>query len=225
MTLNDLINEHICIAFDKQVAIAEFLGNEYFWELNIKKGIITFSNTKGKIKNQKFNIQVVGTESELDNSWLWAWANPEMQVYPRLIEVSNAMYNIGIENNIREIIDAEVSLTKFPNAGHIFCLIASSEFKASGYFRATHESGAVYVLIEGMALKSNMDSQKLISNFQKVREYFDFDHKLALEVYLPHHGYKVEKKSEEKWFASKNSQQTIQISFNTNNKVEDIKLI
>lgn len=224
MTLNDLLNEHACIAFDKQSAFAEFLGENYVWEIDLDKGKIAFSKTKNN-KNYNFTFQILGSESDEDNTWLWSWANTESHIPSRLLAAANAMHTIGIENNISEIITAKIYLDELPNAGHIFCMIGSSEFKASAYFRANYKGGAAYVLVQGIPMEARVDSHKLVATFSKVISIFEIDHKVALEVYLSHHGYKIEKSGENKWEAAKNSQPPIRVTFDNLGRVEEISVI
>ncbi|BDQ04801.1 MAG: hypothetical protein KatS3mg084_0319 [Candidatus Dojkabacteria bacterium] len=194
MSILDLLHTHICTAFDKQVALSEFLGQNYLWEIDLNKCVIKFSETAYK-KRVSPSIQVLGTESKIDNSWLWAWANPELQNLPKLIEKSHQLNTVGIENSIPLLTNSIIALDKFPYIGHLVSLIAVSYFNMSGYFRAEIKDGFAYVLLENLPLELKITPQKIINNFNKLTKIFDFDHKLALRVYLPHHGYIIEEET------------------------------
>lgn len=56
-------------AIARQNKFGEFIGKGN-WKVNISKRMIKF----GK---HKFNIGLIGTESEYSNTWLWGWAHTE----------------------------------------------------------------------------------------------------------------------------------------------------
>ncbi len=223
MTILDLIHTHICIAFDKQVALSEFLGQNYLWEMDLDKRVIKFWETAHK-KRFSTTIQVLGTESQIDNSWLWAWANPELQNLPKIIEKSHQLNTLGTENSIPLFTNGIIELDKFPYIGHIISLIAVSYFNMSGYFRAEIKDGFAYVLLESSPIELKISPQKIINNFQKLTNIFDFDHKLALRVYLPHHGYTIEEETDQQWIAKHQLNPRLIIIFDANSKVKEIKL-
>ncbi len=223
MSILDLIHTHICIAFDKQVALSEFLGQNYLWEMDLNKCVIKFWETSNK-KRFSTNIQILGTESQIDNSWLWAWANPELQNLPKLIEKAQELNTLGIENSITLFTNGVVELDKFPYIGHVISLIAASYFDMSGYFRAEIKDGFAYVLLESLPIELKITPQKIINNFLKLINIFEFDHKLALRVYLPHHGYVIQEEADLQWVAQHKSNPKLTIIFDANNKVKELKL-
>ena len=52
-------------AFARQLALAEHIG-ERDWQIDLTEGVATFGD------DLRYQVQLLGTESHLDNTWLWA---------------------------------------------------------------------------------------------------------------------------------------------------------
>ena len=66
------------------MAFADYLGDRG-WNLDTQTGIVTFG------EDLQFNVQILGTHSEVDNSWLWAWANESSGLPESVIATSLEM--------------------------------------------------------------------------------------------------------------------------------------
>ena len=78
----DHFTQHIGTSFARQLALADYLG-ECRWQVDVVGGTIHFED-KGS-----YPIQLLGSESEMEGTWLWAWAN-EMLVQEVKPEVLRA---------------------------------------------------------------------------------------------------------------------------------------
>ena len=45
------------------------------WDVDQKKGIITFTNTRKGYKKLVGKVQIIGSFNSTDKTWMWAWAN------------------------------------------------------------------------------------------------------------------------------------------------------
>lgn len=93
-----LFSIHAGTALARQLALRDFLG-QHNWYLNSRKGTVDFDN--GRV----FPIQLIGSESEFDGSWLWAWANKHLQRPRHLLRSVKLVRKFGRRNNIRELTD------------------------------------------------------------------------------------------------------------------------
>jgi hypothetical protein len=66
-TFTDAFARHVASATARQLALGDVLEDRP-WTVDIRAGTATFGELM-------FPIQLLGTEAEGDNSWLWAWAN------------------------------------------------------------------------------------------------------------------------------------------------------
>lgn len=70
-SLEELINQNAGLSFEKQVIFADVIGSNA-WELDMEKGSISFGNLE-------FTIQIIGSLSFNNSSWMWGWTNQKHQ--------------------------------------------------------------------------------------------------------------------------------------------------
>ncbi len=183
-TITELFERHAALAFEKQLALGELLG-EHDWWLDLNAGTISFS------QRYTFPMQVLGTESEQSHTWLWAWANRQSNIPPRLLAAASALHDLGVREQITTLIEAQLSLDQI--SGHELAMLASGVTQADGYYRCPYEGGAAYVLIsapEIAALLSN-EATRIISVFTQLIGIFALDHRRTLQAYLETKGYRL----------------------------------
>jgi len=69
---------HAATSFARQRTLADFLG-EHHWQVDMDAGTVDFG------AGRTYAIQLLGTESQGDDTWLWAWANEESGLPDRVI--------------------------------------------------------------------------------------------------------------------------------------------
>ena len=77
MTFEELFHQYAAISFDRQLSIVEQIG-DWSFELDPKAGEITFTKKRifGSNKVRTSPVQILGSESQRDHSWLWGWTSP-----------------------------------------------------------------------------------------------------------------------------------------------------
>lgn len=182
--LGELFDRHAAASRDKQQALSALIG-EHSWELDTRNGIITFNERLG------FPAQVLGTESEVSNSWLWAWANEASPLPEKLLASAKEMHAIGEQEGIAELTQPQISRDNVD--GHYLSLLASGLCKADCYYRGPYENGAAFLLISAPAVRQKMDDSPahLASMFSRVISTFEMDHRNALRAYLEFKRYAV----------------------------------
>jgi hypothetical protein len=131
-----LLAEHGLQALDKQLHLQDLVG-EADWLLDQDAGTITFGE-------KACSAQVLGTESQADSSWLWAWANPS--VPPALTKNAAAMRTYGETHSIAAFTSPQVDLRE-SLSGETLAMIASELSGADAYYRGPYEGGAVFVMV------------------------------------------------------------------------------
>src|SRR6266545_4298795 len=126
-------------ALARQTAFADFLG-ERGWGVDIAAGTVTFGH------DLRFQIQVLGTESEVDRTWLWAWANPQ-SIPPGLLRAAEWLRDYGLRNQIQELSQASLSLDHAD--GHLLAMLAAG-VTGRCYYRGPYDGGALFFLVEGV---------------------------------------------------------------------------
>lgn len=184
----ELIERYGGIAFDKQIDIAEVIG-ENSWSLDMINCEISFGD------NLVIPFQILGSFSRSTNSWLWSWANTQAEMANDSLEHAFKLKKYGEENNIDflKIDHFEASNIDL----HLIGLTASGMMKSSGYYIADYGKGAmVFTLKSDVVDKiSRNEHERILTVFPQLISDFDVDHKIALKYYLEEKDYKI---SEEK---------------------------
>ena len=157
--------------------LSQLIG-DHSWALDIDSGWIAFN---GRFK---FPVQILGTESEISQTWLWAWANEKSGIPQELLKASNHLLRIGSELNIPELTNSQFPLEKVD--GHYLSLVASGLLNASCYYRGPYEGGAVYLLISGSDVDDQMgfDALSFSNGIATLISSYEFNHRNAIFAYF-----------------------------------------
>lgn len=132
-----LLRKHGLRALDKQLHLNDLL-DEADWLLDQDAGTITFG---GEVV---CTAQVLGTQSDSDRMWLWAWANPSVPEAVR--RDAELLRGYGERHGIPLFSEAEQRIVgSMPP--EMLALVASELTDADGYYRGPYEGGAVFVLL------------------------------------------------------------------------------
>lgn len=214
--LSELFDRHAAASWDKQQALAALVG-QHSWQLDTDNGIITFND------RLKFPVQILGSESEVSNSWLWAWANKVTPLPAKLLASANELRALGGRDAIAELTQAQTSRDKVN--GHYLSLLASGVCKADCYYRGPYENGAVFVLITAPQVRQSMDDSPthLASMFSQVMSNFELNHRTALRSYLEFKRYSVTETATE--LAGRSSRGgALKASFDRAGRVTDLQV-
>jgi hypothetical protein len=85
---------------EQQKIIEDAYGIHKFedWFYDQESGILTFSNAETKDKILEINYEEVGSISKISETWLWSWANPNIE--PKVKTDIELVKNYGKENNL-----------------------------------------------------------------------------------------------------------------------------
>ena len=125
-------------AYAQQVAFEGFLSGAS-WNLDLQAGTVTFEG-KGT-----FQVQLLGSVSESQNAWLWAWANPSEGINPKAVaHVTSLRSEVPLPEFQRSVVPLEDA------TGDQLALTVSGFAGGVPYFRGTFPGGAVYFLVTGL---------------------------------------------------------------------------
>jgi hypothetical protein len=175
-------HRRFCSAFDSQLYLAKLVEGMN-WHFDLHSGLLTFGSLLS------WQIQLLCTESELTNTWLWAWANTESDVPAHLLVATLLLKTYGEQHGIPELTTPQLPLDQVES--HTLALLASGLCEANGYYRCPYEGGALYVLItdENFPKCEDPPLQRIASVFpQAIASLEIADHKEALCGYLDHYG-------------------------------------
>lgn len=186
MSFQDLLNKTAAVAFDKQATLGDLIGSRN-WQFDMDSGTVTFGS------DLRFSVQLLGTESEYDKTWLWAWANRESGIPANLLQAAEQMRQYGEQHQLGEFTSPELQLTELVT-GHHLSMAAGTLTNANGYYRGPYEGGALFMLIQDAAYPRpsvNPITRVLTMFPQVIMNVSLSDHRTALAYYLRYYGAEV----------------------------------
>lgn len=185
MTLTELITQHGAASWDKQMCLADAIGDDD-WQLSLSAGQITFGG------RQSFPVQVLGSEADAAGTWLWAWANAESNLPPARVRAAAQMRAFGEQMRVAEFVAPELNLEDAN--GHLLSAIACGVCGADAYYRGPYTGGAVFLLLEAPALRQLSDDtpMRFIRIFTQFISAFSCDHRPALAAYAAYKGFALQ---------------------------------
>ena len=136
--LEEIIEQNAGLSFEKQMIFSDIIGSSA-WELNMEKGKIMFGNLE-------FSIQIIGSLSFNNNSWMWGWANTQSRMPENLLIQSNQLKEIGEKKNIKELTDGHFNVEK--GFEHKIGMMACGLFNSKSYYCANYGQGTLVVTID-----------------------------------------------------------------------------
>src|SRR5262245_46505624 len=115
LTFADLFARHVGSATARQLALGDVLG-ERSWAVDVRGGTATFDELT-------FPVQLLGTEAEGDNSWLWAWANEASSLPESILRSARQLRAIGHERGPEFLVTPGFSLDDM--SGHQVAMVCT----------------------------------------------------------------------------------------------------
>ena len=183
-TEQELIALYGGIAMDKQFDLGEMIGKNS-WAVDVPLGQISFG------QDMVYAMQMIGSLSHQDDSWMWAWANTASNLPESLLVHATQLRQVGEERGIDLL-----RLPQFKSSKddlHLIGMIASGMYDTSGYYLADYGQGTLLVTIKDERLDQarKEEDQRIVTVIPKLIGMFDMDHRLALTSYLRWKGYAV----------------------------------
>jgi hypothetical protein len=149
MIFEELFIKHGAASFDKQIYFDAMYGKAR-WALDLSTGVLAL--TRPHEEPVQLFAQVLGTESEDNGTWLWAWANGDQKFSQPLLQSALELRNIGTNDNVAELAAPELSCGRWIN-GQTLSAVASGLCRAGCTFRAPYPRGALHLIIRDPRFK------------------------------------------------------------------------
>ena len=182
-TERELLERYGGMGLEKQFAFGDVIGGNS-WNADLQAGTISFGPTL------TFNVEVLGTFSHSSETWLWAWANKQLELSDGLLRQALQLKAYGETHGIDLLRNATFGFSV--NELHIIGIIASGMFSTGGYYIADYGQGAMLVTIAGGPHQQPTNSHhKVAVVFPQLISQFELDHKRAFKAYLIAKGFTV----------------------------------
>ena len=175
-SLEELIEQHAGLSFEKQMSFGDVIGSNA-WELDMGKGNIIFGDLD-------FPIQIIGSLSFNDSSWMWGWANAKSGMPENLLVQSNQLKEIGEEKGIKELTDGHFNVEE--GFEHKIGMMACGLFNSKSYYCANYGQGTLVVTIDDDKIPEidNSRIEKVLTYFPQLISAVDLNHKNTFKNYL-----------------------------------------
>ena len=164
-----------------QLNMSEIVTRNKKYKVDINKGIISFGF-------KKFKIQVLGTESDESNTWLWGWANDIFS--EDSLKAAKELKDKGKELGLEQFFTDKLEITEQIN-GETISILACALIEQDVCFYSIKEGKeTVYFLIYGLSRKifGNINYDIFLKSISYVTKHFEVDHKLLIENMLEKSG-------------------------------------
>jgi hypothetical protein len=183
-TFREQLSTYVATAFARQLALADFL-EEHAWNVDLERGTVDFGS------DRIYPIQLLGTESDIEETWLWAWANEQSNLPPQLLQACNHIRGFGRRTDLAELTDASFPLGVA--TGHMLAMLSAGLTGNCCYYRGPYEGGALFFLINGPpeSVLAPVGLERATTVISEVISQFDVDHRLMTESFLRSQGFTV----------------------------------
>ena len=91
----DLLNQHAGLSFEKQMNFNDLTGKRA-WNINLQNATLSFGDIH-------FKLEVIGSLSFNNYSWMWGWANHKSGIPQNLLESSLKLKAIGEQRELKNL--------------------------------------------------------------------------------------------------------------------------
>jgi len=175
-SIQELLELNVGISSEKQLIFGDIIGSNP-WNLDLNKGSIKFGELE-------FPIQIIGSFSFGNSSWMWGWANSQSGFTENLLIQSNKLKEFGVKNNIKDLIEGHFTVEK--GFEHKIGLIASGLFNSKSYYCANYGKGTLVVTMDDDKIP-DIDKnrlEKVLISFPQLISGINLNHKNAFKNYL-----------------------------------------
>jgi hypothetical protein len=186
MTLQEAFAVSAGSAFARQLALGDLMGDgEGRWDLNVQAGTIAIANLGS------FPIQLLGSHSEYDNTWLWAWANRQSNLPEHVLTACDQLRTLGHKHDIKELTERKFALESVTD--HMLAMACGELAGGLCYYRAPYEGGAAFVLLEQApeSVGAPVSAARVTTVLMQVISNFDVDHRSMADHFLRQQGFAI----------------------------------
>ncbi len=205
-TFNDLFTKFVGGAFARQFVLADLVGDRG-WDLDLSTGVVTFGD------DIQLPIQLVGTESTGNASWMWAWANPDRERFADYVVASQRLCEFGQAHGIELLTAPRFGLGEV--SPHALAMVAGGLLGGVPYYRGPYDGGAIYFLVplpESIAV-APLPIERISTVLAEVISQFELDHQLMTASFLREQGFEITQQGSA-WEAKAPDGRSVRVEFN-----------
>lgn len=180
-----LVNETCIKSMARQLVFLEFLSGRS-WFIDTTEMIVKFGD------DLTYPIQLLGTASDISQTWLWAWANDASGFPPAILEKVNSIKNHGTQHDIEDFTEPQIPLQE-TNDAHRIAMVCSELVGGVPYYRGPYPNGAVFFLV--LDTPSMNERVSTVSLPRIITTTFTgtnvSNHRTAVSVFLRSQGYEL----------------------------------
>ena len=172
----DLLNDHAIAALDRQLQLADVIGDRP-WRVDLTAGTLSFGD------DLTFAAQLLGTQSDQTDTFVWGWDHPSRPVHTDLAE---SVRDAGRRLGVPELTDRQIDVTDRVHA-HTLAMVAVGLIGADAYYRGPYAGGAAVMLIRDPAFPRPPVAHPLLHAAVVIPQAIgavDLDHRRAVPAYL-----------------------------------------
>lgn len=183
-TFQETFEQSVAASLGRQLAFGDFLSDRR-WAINIPTGIATFGD------DLKYSIQLLGTQSDLDDTWMWSWANDQSNLPPSLLASAEFIRGYGQEEGIPEFTDPHFALESV--SGHMLAMACSELCGRHCYYRGPYDGGALFFLVMDTPpeLSATVRPERAVTVLTEVISQFELRHRPMAQAFLTGQGLDV----------------------------------
>ena len=142
MDLSDLLELYTSDSVSKQQRLVERLG-EHEWSYDLDSGILTFETDEGE--TFETSAQLLGFESR-DQLFRWSWTDPSLP--ESITDAARVLrHELGEIEGIAAFLEPQFDPEAHGVTANAVASIASGILQADFFYRATHDDGALFLLV------------------------------------------------------------------------------
>lgn len=175
-TLTSLLSRHAAAAMLAQLQLGELVGDSA-WSADLEQGTLRFA------QGPAHSIQLLGTESYVDGSWLWAWGN-QANFPQSVVSASLRLREYGEHHGLQEFTTRKLPLAQVD--GFRIASIASQLLGASAFYRGPYggpePEGAAFFLLTDFPPRQamNRSPMRLLQAVSAAFSTWPLDHKTVV---------------------------------------------
>ena len=209
---NDIFTKTGTMAYERQQNLSEVIG-ENNCEINFEDGLLVFPDNE-------FPMQIIGSLSQKEEKWSWAWDNDDVGFPQILLEDVNKIKKIGEEYNIPEFSNSILTNVNI-DVAHILLMTVAPLVDADAYYAVDAGDLILFVTIHSDEIPTNEDLDKFSHNFNDFQIDYPVNARKALKGYTILKGYEFVDR--EDFSMAKTGQQRVIVGFSDRGKVTNIQ--
>lgn len=182
-SMTDVLSLSAGFSFLCQNRMGEQIIGDNGWQVNPAEGIIRFGE-------REFTAGVLGSESHIQNTWLWSWAHTESGLPERVTTVSRRAKKAL--SQLPEFQTGKFMLDEIHNGHDLSMIVCGTAAERLCYYRCPYDGGAAFVTIHGLPeeIFAPTDLQGFLRQYLEIIRGFYCDHRLLAAGFLFSNGTK-----------------------------------